>query len=468
LEQNSFERRNDDAILPLRNKIAYGVGGFAGPLMVDINSWLLLYYNTILKVNAALVGWALFFPRLYDAVTDPLMGQISDNFRSRWGRRRPFILFGGPLCCLVFFLMWAAPTGLSETGTFIYLVVFYILFQTMVTVTMVPYAALGAELSTDYDERTRIFAWRSWFENIGAVIIIPIYQVTHSSLFDTPREGFITYAGGLAIIALVAFMWVFLGTREEVQIQAQPRMKVLPAIRETFANQPFLLVAFGMLAMNVSFFFLGSFYNYLTIFYVFGGDKPAAGLLLTVNGLLGMAVEIAGVPLCAWLGLKFGKRRALLICLTMLTISPLLTWFLYNPTYPYLQLLMAIFFAPAVPGIALLPRAMIADVIDLDELRTGRRREGMYLAIYEFMRKLSASLLTLVVSYILIWVGFNENIDVQAPETLTKLRLIFALLPCFMAIVATVLIYRYPLSEERVRETRAILEARHDQPTNHG
>jgi len=357
--------------------------------------------------------------------------------------------------------MWVVPEDFGEDGKFYYLLAVSIAFYTAHTITVVPYAALGAELSIDTNERTRVFAVRSACHFLGNFSVIPIWWIVHSDqLFSTPRRGFTTITLFLSFMAMGAFIWVVLGTREEAEIQQRAKMSILPAFIQTMRNGPFMLLILIMTLLFIGLNSVAPLAGYINIYYVFNGDNLGAGKVMTVSGYLSTLIVFPGIMLFNWLGVRYGKRAALLFGSAFLAISTLLSWWLYTPEFPWLQVMVLVALVPFAAVIFIFPSAMTADVIDLDELRTGRRREGVYMSVLTFITKLGSSGSTLLTSYCLNWVGFDENLDQQTDDTMVKLRLIFAIVPSIMVVIVTVLLFFYPLSEGKIRRIRAILERR--------
>lgn len=461
MADSGFDRHEDHVIVPVRRKIAYGAGGFADTLINDvINGWLLLFYTTIVPIKPRLVGLALAIPRLWDAITDPMMGLFSDNFRSKWGRRRPFILIFGPLCCFSFWLLWTCPDEYSERGRFIYLLTVCIVFYTFHTIAMVPYGALGAELSTDYNERTKIFAMRGYWTRVAAFIIVPIWQVSHWSSFGSVQRGFATITLILSCFGALGFVWVVLGTQEEAELQKQPKMKMLPAFKHAFSNRQYMLFCGMIVLLIVGIFSAFPFANYINIYYVYGGDKAAAGPVMTIGGYITQVLTFVFMVVFTRLGVRIGKRNALIVSLVMLAIAPISSWFVFTPKYPWLQLVFGALLAPAVPGIVIFPNAMVADLVDLDELKTNRRREGIYMAVMGFMIKLGFTGSTMWTAQCLEWVGFDINAESQSDETIFKLRVFLAVIPLVAVGISALMLCFYRVNEKEVRETRIILEQR--------
>lgn len=457
-----LDREKDNIKIPIKRKLAYGVGGLIEPFSMEIiGGFLLLFYNTLLGVDAVLVGWALTIPRFWDAVTDPIMGHFSDNFRSRWGRRRPFIMIAGPISCFLFFLFWTVPQEFTQNSKFIYLTIIGIFYYSFSTVALVPYGALGVELSTDYHERTRIFSIQALFRRSGSLICVPLWWLIFGSgLFLVPRHGFVLIALVLAVLAALSYLTVALGTREKTEWQFCAKSSVMPVLRRSAANGPFVLLIVTMFIMVLGLMCSFPFVNYINIYHVFRGNQAAAGKVMAIGGYLLYLCILAWIPVFNWIGVRIGKRNALFLSLASLTGACLSSWWSFDPGHPWLQLVFIILVAPANAGITIFPSAMLADIIDLDELHSGERCEGFYSAVLAFIIKLAASVSTLWMGYCLRWVGFDQTASVQTPETLFNLRLALVVFPIIASVISAGLLVRYTLDAKRVGDIREVLEAR--------
>jgi GPH family glycoside/pentoside/hexuronide:cation symporter len=337
------------------------------------------------------------------------------------------------------------------------------LFYTAMTITMVPYIGLGAELSIDYNERTRIQAWRAVFTRTGAFCGCMAWLFAHRPAFGDPIRGFSVVGTISAVTAVIALWVVVLGVREEAEIQQQEQIGWWTGVREVFRNRAFL-----GLSIFALFFLLGVFAAfplgpYINIYYVYGGDQKAAALIIALLPAIAQISGVLFVPLITWLSTRFGKKTTLFWGLLTFGLVPLSSWFLYTPKCPYLQLPYATLLGFGLAAWLVLPLAMIADVCDLDELRTGRRREGAYVGFFTFIFKVGFSFTTLINGLLLRLAGFNQDLPTQAPETILRLRLILMLVPTALILIAAFLILLYPLGPKRVHEMREILEERRRQ-----
>jgi len=457
----AFDRHEDHVIVPFRRKLAYGMGATGNTLMSGVVRGNMRYYFiVIMRLNPVLYGWALLMPRLWDAVTDPLMGHISDNFRSRFGRRRPFILIGGLLSCLVAVVLYAMPSGLSESSKFVWLLGFMLLFTTFHTVMYVPYNALGCELSTDYDERTRVFAVQMFIVQIMQLFTAPFFQIANrKTFFPDPRIGYLTLLVVLAVLSPLGLLWTFLGTREEGEIQSQGKIPMGVAVRTTLVNKPFLILMAFLLVLGIVTSTVMPFGIFVNVFHVFGGDADAAGKMVTCSLWVGALSGFLSIFICRWLGTAIGKRNAVIVVAAFWVCAQACSWFLYNPKYPWL-LLVHSGLENLATGYLMLLFAMTADIVDEDELRTGKRREGMYTGVRALANKVTIAAGVLWMGYCLQFAGFDEALPAQAPATIRNIRVMYAFYPIPFVVIAILILLRYPLTERKVRSMREELERR--------
>jgi len=459
--RDQFDSHEEHKKVPLRRKLAFGIGGMSESLIGDaILQSLYPYYNIILKVNGKKVGWALMFPRLWDAFTDPLMGHISDNTRTRWGRRRPYIAIGSIPLALFACLLWTPPLGLDVDGIWRYLVVICFFFYTSVTVAAVPYTSLGAELSIDYEERTRIQAYRGMFSRVGAALGNASFKFAHLKMFRGPRHGFSIFGVICGCTLIIAHWITALGTREEVEIQDQERMGMWSSLKIVMTNRPFLILAVFAFVFIVGVFGGFPLGTYVNIYYVYSGDTEASSTVVSVSGIVLQITSFLFVPIFAWIGNRVGKKTTLFWAIVLFGLAPISSWWLFTPEHPYLQLIFSSLLGIAVAAWLVFPLSMMADVCDVDELRTGRRREGAYMGFFAFLFKLGFSFTALFNAYCLDFAGFDEVLDVQTPETVRNIRLMLMWIPVFVILLSAAILYFYPLDPKRVHEIRETLEER--------
>ncbi len=453
-----------DRKLSWKELAGFGIGGVANNLGTDALKQLAApIYNIILGLNPAWIGFVLMLGRLWDAMLDPAVGARSDNLRSRWGRRKPFVIIGAVACAVTFPLIWMVPRHWGETAMFAYLIATSLLFYTAFAIFSVPYFTLGMEISPDYDERTRATATRVFFSTFAGLLITWTFRLTQLDVFTDPLSGMRWMGLGIGLLFLVTALPPGFLVRERYEKLAHNQRKVplLQSVRMTLYNKPFLLI----LAISVLMILGGTLFNalgvYVITYYVCNGEIKAAATLLGLSGTIATLTAIAGVPAVAWVSERRGKVQAACLCASLGIVGSLMKWFLYTPEAPYRLLWVAAFMGPVLPGLWTIVHSMKADVCDYDEWHTGMRREGIYAALSMWVHKCAVSATFLLSGLILNLVGFDQKLGgAQTGQAITLLRALFSLAPIFFFLACIFCLVKYPLSRRRMEALRKRLEAR--------
>ena len=419
-------------------------------------------YNMGLGVDPRLLGWALGLPRIWDAISDPLMGNISDNTHSRWGRRRPYIFIGAILCAIMFVLIWSPPVSWSVTAIGWYFMGLVFLYYTAYTIFMVPWGALGLGLTTDYDERTRVQAYRTVFQAVGGLGLGAMWflSLKWGGGNDVVGVRYVGWAFGALILVCGVLPAIFC---RESSTPDQEKMKFWPAIAATFSNKVFLLLISITVCVMLGIFMVNTFAVYINTYYVFGGNKEGVATLNMYANFAFQGAGIALVPVIAAMATRIGKKVTLIGGLLLVVVAYGTSWFFYTPKNPYLQLITLALAAPGLSCMWTLAGSMIADICDLDELKTGRRREGMFGASYSWACKAGISLTMILSGYMLTWSGYDADVKVQPESVITNMRLLYMLVPMGFVGLAAVLVAFYPLSEKRILDVQAELRESEDE-----
>jgi GPH family glycoside/pentoside/hexuronide:cation symporter len=395
-----------------------------------IGKYMFVFYTTTLGVPPIWIAIGQPVIKLLDVVTDPLVGEWSDRTQSKMGRRRPWILFGSIALGIVFpmswmpgFVMFWEPTQ-SVVSVFIYFLIFKFLYYITHTVAVVPYYALGAELSTDYQERTRIVAWRHIIGLFGVVLATgSFWLATRDYLFPDEETGIAAVMVLVGLVIIVTGIISSVGTRERTQISFQKPMPIMDAIRITFSSKPFVFLVVTVLFYGIGQYFSVSFGAYLIIFILYDGDKSQFAELIFEATIVAVIVGVLLNLLIRRISERVEKVTLAKICLGLSLLVPVSVLFSFNPEYPYLYL---IFHALALPigntMIEILPLSIVADICDLDEIKSGRRREGAYVGVYNSAFKSGYLLAPSLSMFLLAYTGFVAGETVQSPETLQLLR----------------------------------------------
>jgi len=458
-------------VLTTREKISYGIGSANDAW----GNWFLVgavwpVFEGQLGVAATLVSLALMLNRFFDAISDPFFGWYSDNYRSKWGRRRPFILVGSILSGIMMILFFTCiQTGWTEMQYFWYMVIMSGILITCVSCFNMPYQSLGAEMTPDYQERTSVFAFRGGIQKIAEICNFGAAAFFTLPIFATVLIG--AKVGGtiLGVLMILAGITVFIGTKEryyEKGISASTeKTKIVEAFVGALKCRPFRTQLAMAFSYGTCTSMVGTLGLYTTVFYVCanenGGDWTLGGRWNLAMGVSMVVVGFLGIPFFSWLAHRFSKRKAMIVCLILSIISFGSTWYTYNPEYPALQLVASGFNAFTMAGFWMLYGAIGADIIDYDELESGRRREGAFSACGSFFMKIGLAVGIGASGFILDAIGFNSKLDGPQPvEVLTQIRFYLAAIPIAGLLISLVFILRFKLTKQRSEEIRAALEAR--------
>ena len=449
--------------------IAYGLGGFTNNLLAAASGGMMIVLNLGYGMNPALAGLLSAIPRFTDAATDPVMGYISDNTRSRWGRRRPYIFVGAILAGLSFAALWQLPRDAGEGLLFGIFLAGSLLFFLGYTIFATPWVALGYELTPDYHERTRLMGVQNFFSQ-SAYLIGPWFPwFMKLDTFADIRDGAATLAVlvGAVCIAIGVLPAMLLRERlsgtpagnvrglsllERILGEAK---RFLRGFAQSLRNRPFLKLCGATFLVFNGFQLIAGFHPYVIIYYVFVGDQESAFYYNGLFGTIMTASSFAVVAFAAWLGTVVGKRHAFFICIGISMLGYALKWFCYDPANPSLLLIPAPLLAFGLGSLFTLMPSMVADVCDLDELKTGERREGMYGSIYWWVVKLGMAAALAAGGFLLNFTGFDVNLEGnQTVSALFWMRVCDVIIPVITSLLAIALVASYDLSESRVREIR--------------
>lgn len=446
--------------VPLRSKAAWGLSGVADTFLVyGLTTLVMPIYNIGYGINAVWLGYALAIPRLVDMLTDPLMGSISDNTRTRWGRRRPYIFAGGILAAVLFPLIWLPPVE-GDVAMMAWFIGAMVMMSLVYTTFAVPCMALGFEFTTDYDEKTRVMAWRLYLSIAAGFSVQWIYKLlVHPAFGGTEAEG-IRYVGpAIGIIILLTTLPAAIFLREKKQVQIQEKINFISALRMTFRNRAFLILMAGYIIIVTSMNTVGSLGLYVNIFYVAEGDRSLAG---TIGGWFG-TVMITAALVSMWLITKISqwtsKRVGVLVGLAFGILGNLSLWWTMHPENPYLQLLSAALIGLGIQGCWLMIDSMVADTCDDDEVRTGLRREGMYSAAKGFCMKSALTLTAITAGYMLALAGYEEDV-VPAEAVVLRMKTLLITVQVGGLGFGFLLFAYYPLTRALAEKNQQILEAR--------
>ncbi len=457
--------------LPMSQKIAFGIGMLANQMFPAALSIFIVILVQSLGMSPVMWGLIFFLPKLIDAVTDPLMGYISDRTRSRWGKRRPYIFIGAVIAGLSYIAMWQLSEDNSLLFNFWYFLLWNIIFFLGMTIFSVPYVAMGYEMSSDYHERTRLMAVAQWIGQWAWVIAPWFWIVLYDpNWFESATEGARTLSIWVGLICMgLAIVPAVLCRSDD---NSHEEKEAIGSLSDTFqdlwrgvlitlANKPFQKVCIATFCIFNAFNTVAGFAFFIIVYYMNQGDPVQAGNWPALFGSVSaICTCFLVIPIINWMAQKFGKLKTFTITQTLSLAGYSMFWWSFSPENPYLMFVPIPLYVFGIGGLFTLMMSMTADICDMDELETGERREGLFGAIYWWMVKFGAAFAGLLSGLILASVGFDQSITIQSDSTLAGLRAAFILVPVTGTIIGILVMRSYELDESSVNEIRAQLDAR--------
>lgn len=434
----------------------YGVGD-CGINLADTMVGLLfaIFLTDVVGLRPSLAALALFIGRSSDYVNDPIIGYLSDRTRSRWGRRRPFILFGMVPFALAYMLLWWKPPFDTQIALAIYYGVAFILYDTTATILYMPYFAMTPELTSDYDERTSLTTYRMAFSILGAMIAFVVPLAIIGTMSPENVNRIMAVGAGVAVLSIVPMLLVFFGTKERAEYQEVKQPSIKESLKAAFRNKPFLY-AIGIFLLSWT--ALDVLQTVLLYFLKYRMHLAGSGDL--VFGMLFVAALVS-LPAWSWASSHWDKKKTYIGGMLFLIVVMVGLGFM-NPEWglPVLGLLASLA-GVGLGGIQLLTWAMIPDAIEWDEYQTGQRHEGMFYSLVTTFRKIGVSISIPLVMLMLDWTGYVPNAVTQPQKAIFGIQLLIGPIPAVCLLAGILLATFYPLNRAKHAELRAKLAERH-------
>jgi len=456
---------------PLRmsvwKKIAYGAGdsGFS----LTTTALALVYLDFLINVvglEAGLAGVAIGAGRVWDALNDLFVGTLSDRTRSRWGRRRPYLLFGAIPFGIAFVFMWLAPATSDQALLAIYYTAMYVVFDTLFTLVNVPYIALTPELAPTYDERTSLHSYRMAFSIglglVGAIAPLAIVDALSGpgASLETRRTAYGVMAAILGGVSIAPIYLTFVTTRERPEHQDLPRPTIGESFRIAAGNKAFLIAAGVYLLTWIPIDLIQFVLVFLIRDYFGLGSGERDTIFLLIFG-----VGVLALPVWVWVAGRWNKPRAYQLGIAFLAVVLIVLSFT-TPGQTNIVFLLAALAGVGISAAHAIPLAILPDTIEWDELRTGRRQEAVYYSVITLIQKLVGAGTIALTGTVLAATGYMERtaqdaIVTQPDSALAAIRALTGPLPAVFFILGIVLVSFYPISREKhARILRAIEKKR--------
>ena len=461
--------------VPMGQKIAFGFGMLANQMFPAI----LGIFMIVLVEDLGFSGWmwslVFLFPRIFDAFLDPIMGFISDNTKSRWGRRRQYVIIGGVIMGLAYIFMWQLYKIDGVEYNFWYFFLWSLVFYVGLTIFSVPYVAMGYEMSDDFHERTNIMAISQWIGQ-WAWVIAPLFWIImyDQNWFESAdvavRELAIWVAIPCALCAIVPA--IFIKSKSTLEEDYEPlntanignslKKIFLESFYEAFKIKEFRKLCGATFLIFNAFNTVAALTFFVIVYKLFNGDAGASGIWVSMFGCLGaLGTTFIVIPTVAWMSKKMGKKKAFMISQSISLVGYILLYFLFIPGKPWMYIIALPFFSFGIGSLFTIMMSMTADVIDIDEINTGKRREGIFGAIYWWMVKVGFGIAGALSGVIITVVGFNPDLAaIDQQSAVEGLHAFFCFFPMGGTILAMFVMRNYSITEEKSKEISAILAKR--------
>ena len=436
--------------LTLAEKLAYGAGDL-GPAMTAnlLIFYQLIFFTDVVHIPAGLASLVLVIGKVWDAVNDPIVGVMSDRTQSaKWGRRYPWILWGAIPFGITFVLQWVQP-AMDGMALFWFYVVMGVLFNTAYTAVNLPYTALTPEMTQDYNERTSLNGFRFTF-SIGGSLLSIILMIIISPMVQDKGDRYLLASVIIAILSIGSLFWCVMGTKARTLsnrsvVVYEDEVPILQQVKIAFSNRPFLYVIgiylCSWLALQITATVIPFFVSRYMLPLNENADRDTNFVVLAVQGTALLALSF-----WSWVSARYGKKATYFAGMGIWLIAQV-GLFLLQPGQVVLMYVLAVMTGLGVSTAYLIPWSMLPDVIDLDELQTGQRREGLFYAFMVLLQKIGLALGIFLVGQGLALSGYQGDVKETPIAAILAIRVSVGPLPTVFLIAGVVLAYFYPVTK---------------------
>jgi GPH family glycoside/pentoside/hexuronide:cation symporter len=441
--------------LSRRTKLLYGAGDTGFSLTATIiGAYFAIFLTDVVGISPGVAAAAIFIGRSWDYVNDPLFGHISDRTRTRWGRRRPYLLLGPLPYALAFTMLWWRPPWENVLALAVYYAIAYVLYDAVATLVYMPYFALTPELTSDYDERTALTSYRMFFSIFGSLVAFTVPLLIVGALTPENAPRVLTMGVIFGIAAALPLLLAFFGTRERQEFMAQEQPSLRQSLQAAKENRPFV---FGMAIFLLTNVAVEIVQATLLFFIKYWAQRESESDLIMAAIFV---TAILALPLWTWASRRWGKRWAYaggigfwaLVQIVLITVTA--------STGLGPILFLCVLAGIGVSAAHVLPWAIIPDAVEWDEWKTGRRHEGMFYSLTTLVRKVATSVAIPLALLLLEITGYVPNAAQQPPSALLGIRVMMGPIPAALLCAGIVFAFLYPLSREKHAQIVKELESR--------
>ncbi len=430
--------------LPRRTKLFYGAGDIGFSLTTTIiGAFFAIFLTDVVGISPGAAGTAIFVGSTWDYVNDPIMGYISDRTRTRWGRRRPYLLFGPLPFALAFILMWWRPPFEQELLLAVYYAVAYLLFDAAATLLYMPYFALTPELTSDYDERTSLTSYRMFFSILGSLLAFTVPWFIIDSFHPQNAPRVLLMGAIFAVASALPLLLVFFGTQEREEFMHRERPELRQSLRLVLRNKPFL---FGLGIFLTTWISIVILQDSLAYFIKHVVDREAESELIMATVFV---TAILVLPLWNWISQRSSKRWAYIGGIAFWAVVQIVLVTVTAQTSLAVILFLCFLAGIGVAAAHVLPWAIIPDAIEWGELQTGQRNEGMTYSLVTLLRKAATSIAIPATLWLLHLTGYDGLAEQQPVSAILGLRLVIGPIPALLLCLGIAFAFFYPLTRRK-------------------
>lgn len=444
-----------DGKLSRVTKLIYGFGdiGFSFTTTI-IAAFFAIFLTDVVGIPAGTAAIAIFIGRTWDYINDPLIGHISDRTRTRWGRRRPFLLFGALPFAIAFMLLWYRPPIENTILLAVYYAFAYVLFDSAATFVYMPFYALTPELTSNYDERTALTTYRMFFSILGSLIAFTVPIMIIGSLQPSNANRVLLMGAIFAIASALPLVLVFLRTRERKEYTDLEQPGLKESFKAALKNRPFI---FGMVIFLLTWVSVDILQVSLLYFIKYVVKRePQSDMIMAVIFVTAILV----LPFWEWVSKKWNKRYAYAAGIAFWAVVQIFLIILTANTPLALIIFMCSLAGIGVSAAHVLPWSILPDAVEWDEWQTGERHEGLFYSLVTLAQKVASSVAIPLILLMLQITGYVPLSDVQPAKAMLGIRLAIGPVPAILLVTGIIFAIRYPLSRESHQKIVAELEER--------
>ncbi len=426
--------------LSTKRKLMYGAGDIGFSLTSTIMGvYFLFFMIEVVGLRPAVAAIPILIGKIWDFVNDPIFGHLSDRTRTRWGRRRPYLLFGAIPLAFTFTMLWYKP-GFESAGALVaYYSIAYIIFEASATMLYMPYFALTPELTSDYDERTSLTSYRMFFSILGSLLAFTVPAIIVGEFVPANASKVLLMGAIFGLVSALPMFLTFFGTKEREDLVDLKKPTLLESIRSVWKNVPFRYGLGIFLATWISVDILQSSLLFFVKFVV--QREPENEIIMATIFVIAMFA----LPIWNWVSNRWSKRYAYMIGIAFWAVVQM-TLINLTPTSPLTLLL--ILCAMAGIGVAaahVLPWAILPDAIEWYEFKTGERHEGIFYSFTTLARKITSAGTVPLIGLVLELTGYEPNLAQQSAEAVRGIKMVIGPIPAILLCVGIFIAYKYPL-----------------------